>query len=157
VPPPPRRKSSLRPVWEALAGVGIFAVGIGVGLLLAGDGGQTDSSSSNRPAATEAEEPTTTPLEDAKETCAPTTSGVRIGDNGTTLIIDSAGADEDPQSEIYELVCILMELDVPDSIISHMDHTRALDGRQNAEWGDYEATWIYHPDQGLNLTITLVR
>jgi hypothetical protein len=140
-PPPPRRKSSLRPVWVTLAGVGIFVAGIGVGLLLAGDGRAGG----------------TTPLEDAKEVCAPSTRGVAIGDDGTALIIDSAGAEEFPRSDLDEVYCIFDELEVPDSVISQVENTRALDGRQGAEWGDYAATWTYHPDDGLNLTIIIVR
>jgi hypothetical protein len=35
-----------------------------------------------------------------------------------------------------------------------MDNTRALDGMQTASWGNYEASWTYHPDEGLDVVVT---
>ena len=31
--------------------------------------------------------------------------------------------------------------------------SRALDGTQEQSWGDYSASWTYHPDDGLNIVI----
>jgi hypothetical protein len=51
------------------------------------------------------------------------------------------------------MVCVLQGLEASDSVIARMDNTRALDGRQTGTWGDFEASWGYHPDDGLNLVI----
>jgi hypothetical protein len=37
---------------------------------------------------------------------------------------------------------------------SKMDRTRALDGMQDASWDDLSASWTYHPDAGLDITVT---
>jgi hypothetical protein len=34
-----------------------------------------------------------------------------------------------------------------------MEKTRALDGRQTASWSFIEASWTYHPDNGLDVII----
>ena len=31
--------------------------------------------------------------------------------------------------------------------------TRALDGRQSATWAQFEASWTYHPDDGLDVLV----
>lgn len=39
-------------------------------------------------------------------------------------------------------------------MLSEIGQTRALDGRQKASWGKVEASWSYHPDRGLDMTLT---
>jgi hypothetical protein len=82
-------------------------------------------------------------------------SDVRIGDDGDTMSIDRAGAEESPGATMTQLACILGELEVPDSVVDHIENTRALDGYQEASFGEYSASWTYHPDDGLNMTITI--
>ncbi|MCH7231884.1 hypothetical protein L0U85_13625 [Glycomyces sp. L485] len=91
----------------------------------------------------------------AQETCAPGSSSVSIGDGGDTLIIDRAWAEENPGADSTEVMCIFDELEMPDAVISQINGTRALDGTQEANFGDYSTFWTYHPDDGLNMTITL--
>lgn len=50
--------------------------------------------------------------------------------------------------------CFTDEIDMPEYIISMMSETRALDGRQSEEWGNYKVSWNYHPDDGMNATFT---
>ena len=77
----------------------------------------------------------------------------RIGDNGNTVTFDTMGED-DFKGDSFELVaCALKYLEVTDFIIAQIDGTRALDGTQQAEWGDYRAVWTYHPDAGLVITV----
>lgn len=52
------------------------------------------------------------------------------------------------------LTCVLGALDTPTSVIAQMESTRALDGMQSATWGDFKASWNYHPDDGLDVIIT---
>ncbi len=54
-----------------------------------------------------------------------------------------------------DIVCVLSELDVPDSVITKMDSTTSLDGRQEDEWAGIEASWKYHPDNGLDVVLEL--
>lgn len=55
---------------------------------------------------------------------------------------------------LKEIGCVLDAVEVPDSIASQMDGTRALDGTQKATWGKISATWTYHPDNGFRINLT---
>ncbi|WP_156925926.1 hypothetical protein [Glycomyces arizonensis] len=114
-----------------------FAAGLAVGIGIDGAGGESSSS-----------------LVEARENCAPDSLDIRIGDDGDTLIIDRAGAEENPGADYLDVLCIFDELGVPDSVTSQIEGTRALDGTQEADFGEYSAFWTYHPDDGLNMTIT---
>lgn len=50
--------------------------------------------------------------------------------------------------------CVLDELGAPSSVSAKMDQTRALDGTQSDEWGGFEVSWTYHPDNGLGAVFT---
>jgi hypothetical protein len=39
--------------------------------------------------------------------------------------------------------------------MAHMTSTRALDGRQTASWDGIDAAWSYHPDSGMNMTVSI--
>lgn len=97
--------------------------------------------------------PETTRLQQAAEECVESTIGVTVGDAGKTMIISGAGAETGEEATIDELACILRAPDVTDAVISQIDQTRALDGRQEADWGSFHASWTYHPDDGVNMVI----
>ncbi len=42
-------------------------------------------------------------------------------------------------------------LGLPDSLTDKMSNTRALDGMQSQNCGDFTVTWTYHPDNGLEV------
>lgn len=100
------------------------------------------------------EAPASTPIEDAVAECGlQSNQSFDVGDEGYTLIIDGKGDEDSKGADIIEIVCVLVGLDVSDAIIGRIDSTRALDGTQDGTWGDYRATWGYHPDNGLNMII----
>ncbi len=82
------------------------------------------------------------------------TCGVRSGDNGATLTINTKGAEETYGDTITDVACVAKETSMTDAVINQIEGTRALDGTQTATWDDYTATWRYHPDNGLTITIT---
>ncbi len=93
----------------------------------------------------------TAPLQDAAKACGAGT----LADENHTLVLDMAG--EEPGSgtvAIDEVLCVLGELHSPQAVIAQMESTRALDGMQSTTWSDYEVTWTYHPNDGLDLIIT---
>lgn len=49
--------------------------------------------------------------------------------------------------------CLLDQLGAPSSTWDQVSSTTALMGRQKDSWEGYEATWSYHPDNGLYLLI----
>ncbi|GAA1454547.1 hypothetical protein GCM10009618_20340 [Nesterenkonia lacusekhoensis] len=53
------------------------------------------------------------------------------------------------RARIYE--CALDRIAVPEHVLSDISRTRALDGTRSTSWGDFEASWTYHPSNGLNI------
>lgn len=92
-------------------------------------------------------------LDSAKETCAPGSAHAQLGDGGDTLALRSVGNKSAGLTEV-QLECFLDELEVTDAIRTELGTTRALDGRQSADWDGYHATWTYHPNSGLAMVIT---
>lgn len=80
-----------------------------------------------------------------------------VGDEGRSLQLDSPGADQEFGVSTAQVACVLSALDVPDSVLARMEATRALDGMQQAEWEDFNATWTYHPDDGLDVIVEVSR
>jgi hypothetical protein len=79
-----------------------------------------------------------------------------VGDDGSSLELDMEGDDLGSGDLTYtEVACVLNDLDVPDSVVSKMDSTRSLDGRVTEDWNGIEATWTYHPDDGLDVILEL--
>lgn len=98
-----------------------------------------------------------TTLEQAKQECAEETDAVRVGDDGQSMVISRVAADENPGADLFELTCILSVVEMPDAAVSQLDSTRALDGRQDASWDDFTASWTYHPNSGLELILQEAR
>jgi hypothetical protein len=97
--------------------------------------------------------PTASPLPAAIQACDVANSTYfRLGDKDASLTIQSEGK-EKTGADYAKVACVLQQLEVPDSVVTRMDTTRALDGRQSAHWKDLEASWTYHPDNGMNLLI----
>jgi hypothetical protein len=99
-----------------------------------------------------------TDIESAVEDCGLTDAvGITIGDEGHSVSIQTIGEDNSYGADVSEMACVLQGLDASDSVIARMDSTRALDGRQTGTWDDFEASWGYHPDDGINLVIEEVK
>lgn len=80
-----------------------------------------------------------------------------LGDEGRSLDLDGAGQDSIVGLTVDQIACVLLEVEAPDSVMSRMDGTRALDGMQEAEWSGLSASWTYHPDNGLDVILAEVR
>jgi hypothetical protein len=91
-------------------------------------------------------------LNQAAAKCGVTTA---IADNGKTLSLDTKGKEDLAGDSLTSVTCVLSELDAPTSVIDHISSTRALDGQQTDTWGAVSARWTYHPDAGLEITLTL--
>lgn len=89
----------------------------------------------------------------AQTTCDPGKFGTTVADGNKTLVINGKGAEDTAGITVDAEVCILKELGVSSAATAHMESTRALDGRQSDAWGDYRASWSYHPDSGLDLVV----
>lgn len=76
-----------------------------------------------------------------------------VNDGGHSITLDTEGDEDASGDDFLAVFCITVELDMPDSMLSRIDNTRALDGFQSGEWDNYTASWNYHPDNGLLLII----
>ncbi|MEV3936013.1 hypothetical protein AB0K52_08575 [Glycomyces sp. NPDC049804] len=144
----------------------MFSGGLFIGMAI------SDSDSSEPPAASEesssspAESETTAspkpalppaepnPMEAAIDSCASDSDRITLADDGNTIVAEGIGIDGETDESIEQLVCVLVYLGAPDSLFAHLDSTRAIDGRQEDEFGEYTAAWTFHPDDGVNMTIT---
>ena len=82
----------------------------------------------------------------------------QVADDGSYLLIDTNPLDVDDYSDEDALLAILLvnnELELPESVISKMSRTRALDGTQSHETDDLEISWTYHPNNGLEVLYSL--
>lgn len=144
-----RPKSTL----ALVTGVALLTVLVAVGVFIFNQLGSNDQAS--RDVRDQADTvastmPDETEIEAAARRCGLSLS---VGDNGTSISLDTQGEDEYSGDDWEDVICLLDDLEVPDRVVSRMDQTRALDGTLDASWGDYEAFWNYHPDHGMNLTI----
>ncbi|MFD6949551.1 hypothetical protein A6A08_07600 [Nocardiopsis sp. TSRI0078] len=126
-----------------------MSVGVAIGLVL-GIGGTLTVSSIDFYGAR-------SPFEGALEACDLTDRPTAVlGDDGRSLDLDHRGEGDAAGLTTDQLHCVLDELEAPDRVISRMQRTRALDGHQTDEWSGVEASWIYHPDTGLDVLLTLL-
>lgn len=143
-PPPPALEPVPQPAWLVPGAIGLavgIVLGVGSLVLVQAVGG----GSSGR-------------LTAAVEACTDSgtgSDGLDIGDGGRTLTIDTTGEDGTRGTDIVYGLCVLGELEVPDSVMSRIEQTTSLDGQQSGSWDGITATWSYHPDRGLDMVLTL--
>lgn len=104
-------------------------------------------------------------FDDAKSTCG-VVDGITVSDKGETLTLEMMGETDWVGADYYAIECMIGAVDTPSFIKDSMYSTRALDGRQSAEYDlvvggegtDFaettytiEVQWSYHPDSGLDL------
>lgn len=104
------------------------------------------------PGSAESKTPT---LRLAYETCG---NVGELSDADNTLYLDMRGEDVDSGNiAIADVMCVLQAIGTPTSVIHKMENTRALDGHRGDGWGAFEASWSYHPDNGLDIILTETR
>lgn len=91
------------------------------------------------------------PLETVQEICDPNKASTQILDDGRTLVLDMKNSTD--QQGAQALRCVMVETKMPGADITRLGQTRALDGVQEAAWSDYEASWTYHPEAGLDIVV----
>lgn len=84
-------------------------------------------------------------------------AGISLGDKGSSLTIDTKGEKDSTGADFSDAACILKGLHIPDSVVSQMDATTAMQGRQSAAWENIEASWSYHPNSGMNLILKIAQ
>ncbi|WJY00400.1 hypothetical protein [Curtobacterium sp. 458] len=82
-----------------------------------------------------------------------TSDGVEYADDGATLILSTVGKENFTGLDWTNVECVLDDLDVSAATKNLIGETRALDGREDDDWDGIKASWTYHPDAGLNITL----
>jgi hypothetical protein len=140
----------LKPLAFGIAGVGIgLVLGLVLGLAVIPTIGNLAGgiASATQPS----------PITSATETCGVENNQyIKVGDEGQSLTMDSYG-EESEGAEFEDILCVLNELETPDSVLNRINSTRALDGRQTGDWDNFTASWGYHPDNGLDIVIDFTR
>lgn len=55
----------------------------------------------------------------------------------------------------YSLMnCVYNKLKMPSWVVARIESTRSIDGEKTARWRGYKAFWTFHPESGLNMTVT---
>ena len=93
-------------------------------------------------------------LSNALTPCGVTEYSAYVDVDEAGMSIEGEGQ-EDAGLKMDKVWCILDQLDLPDSIKTRMRSTTALQGVVEGQWGDYEASWTYHPDNGLDIFIAV--
>ncbi|WP_455834080.1 hypothetical protein [Pseudarthrobacter siccitolerans] len=131
---------------------------------LAGCGGSSDAATPTQSGSTSSA-PAESLLHQARHSCeldgTVFSDYAKLGDSGYTMTMMGAPADPTYADLIKvtglrttDFACVFTALEMPDSIVSQMDGTRALDGTQKASWDKFAASWTYHPDNGLRVILT---
>jgi len=77
--------------------------------------------------------------------------GITVSDEGKTITLNGMGEDDYYGADLYDVVCVIEAIKTPSYIISNMETTNSLMGRQTATFEDIEVSWSYHPDNGLDI------
>lgn len=158
-PDPPKTGSghATVPVWvlPTVTGVAGLLVGLMIGGIAVGTLGnaqrQLEAAASSR-AASEGE---AVMFRNAVRSCGANQSYAVVGDQGRSLTIEHQGEEDHAGISATDLWCIIETLDAPTSVISHMEQTTSLDGRQTETWDNIQISWSYHPDRGMDSILTL--
>ena len=82
-----------------------------------------------------------------------------IGKDGSWMSLDTNPDDGGYYAENFAAMGTIekvnRELGFNDSVYQEMKQTRSIDGRQRVSNDDYEITWSYHPDDGLEVLYKL--
>lgn len=146
-PPPPHPKTSKKPLWFGLGGMGIgFVLGAGIVGAIVGINAAVDNGRESAKAGLIADAYASCSLEDV--------DGATLSSDEMSITISGAGEYYGP--DIADIYCLGESLGMPDSVTSRMGQTRALDGTQSAEWDSFSASWNYHPDDSLGVVFEYI-
>ncbi|SIT74172.1 hypothetical protein [Microbacterium sp. RU33B] len=154
-PPLPVSEASRAPRWilPAAAGVAGLVIGGLVASLITAAVVTASHEAAADAAVVAAEDARSTLFADAARTCG----AGDVLDDGRTFVVDVEGEDAGSGDvSLSKLDCLFARIGVPSSVQTKMYDTRALDGRQSADWDDVEVSWSYHPDDGLDIIFELV-
>jgi hypothetical protein len=76
---------------------------------------------------------------------------LELADDGATIVIDTRSE----YGSTAGMDCVLGALTTPESIKAEIGRTTAMMGTQDADNNGIHYSWSYHPDNGVNMVITV--
>jgi len=153
--PPTRTRPWLVPLATGLAGLAV-GVALTAGVGAAQDAAEQRAAEEAAAAEQAAEAARFAVLTDAVNECDLVgVTGLDVGDEGATVTFDMKGEDELTGIGYTDVACLLGELGTPSNVLSHIDQTTSMDGRQTESWDNITVSWSYHPDRGLDGVLTV--
>ncbi|BDI23533.1 hypothetical protein [Herbiconiux sp. L3-i23] len=158
--PTPKSSDRVFPRWLSLGSfvlngvlfLALVGVGIPVLAMMSAQAEEAASAKASEQAAIAAAEERKRDLfRDAARSCdLSLDDGVEVLAGGAGLDVNGAAGFFGGGATFADQECLLKELGAPATVASRMQGTRALDGTQEASWGDLIIRWTYHPDDGLD-------
>lgn len=97
-----------------------------------------------------------TPLETAYTECGGEyLAGITLAEDGKSMLLDMQGEEDFYGADYSDISCVLTALEVPEIVTSQISITTSLMGLQTANWSGIVASWTYHPDLGLDMTLKM--
>jgi hypothetical protein len=95
------------------------------------------------------------PIPGALSSCglSETSAGVSVDAGGKTVYFDGTGEEDFDGVDFSSVQCVLEALKAPTSIFDRIGSTSALQGVVEGDWSNFHASWTYHPNNGLDLTL----
>jgi len=132
-----------RPTWVLPVVTGVAGLVIGAALMSAIGGARASAAQS-------------AVLSDAVDACGvAATVGIDLADEGRSITFDMKGEEDTYGADITDIACLFGALDMPSAVMSHIDQTTSMDGRQTETWDNITVSWSYHPDRGLDGVLTV--
>jgi uncharacterized protein HemX len=152
-PAPESTAPRTRPAWLLVAAVAVPAalVAGGVGFAWGHHAAKASDAAAASASVAAAEAASDERLSEAYQACHFRDDTLELGDDGETIVIDTRSE----YGSVDGMQCVLAELDTPESIEAAIGRTTSLMGLQSDDHDGLDYSWSYHPDNGVNMVITL--
>lgn len=77
-----------------------------------------------------------------------------LSSDGLSIVIDSNNNTN--VASLFDISTVIEKLELPDSLIDNMKQTTAMMGKLSETYGDFNVTWSYHPDNGLDVIFRVI-
>ena len=81
--------------------------------------------------------------------------GVTLSENGDSLYLDGDGDEDRTNLKVENILCVLTQLETPQTIITRMSNTNSTMGLLEDNFEGIKVSWTYHPDNGLDIYFKL--
>ncbi len=84
-------------------------------------------------------------------------SGITLAEDGQSLNFNGKGDKDLFGGKFSDLTCIIEDLSAPSTVMDRMLRTTSLMGVQDAKWDGISISWTYHPNNGLDANLEIIK